>query len=49
MMEQVTLNKENKVSLMQGVKVFVDDKQTQKKGYKLLSRVVERFQLESLD
>ena len=49
MMEQVSLNKENKVSLMQGVKLFIDDKLTQKKGYKLLSRIVQRFKCESLD
>lgn len=43
MMEQVNLNTENKVSLMQGVKLFIDDRQTQKKGYKLLSRIIQRF------
>ena len=49
MMEKVKLHKENQVALMLGVKAFVEDKQTQKKGYKILSRVVERMQLESLD
>ena len=43
MMEKVKLNRENKVSIMQGVKLFVNDKQTQKKGYKILSRIIENF------
>ena len=34
---------------MLGVKAFIEEKQTQKKGYKILSRVVERIHLENLD
>ena len=34
---------------MRGVKVFVEDRATQKKGYKILTKVVERFDLESFD
>ena len=33
---------------MQHVKVFVDDRQTQKKGYKILSKVVSRFELSNM-
>jgi predicted GNAT family acetyltransferase len=49
MMTQVKLNRENKVSLMAGVKDFVNDHATQKKGYKILTRVIESFQLETLE
>jgi len=48
-MEKVKLKKENYVALMRGVKIFVDDKATQKKGYKILTKVVQRFELESVD
>ena len=34
---------------MQYVKIFADDRQTQKKGYKILAKVIERFELQSLD
>ena len=49
LMEKVKLKKENYVALMRGVKIFVDDKATQKKGYKILTNVVERFDLESFE
>lgn len=49
MMEKVKLKKENQLTLMSGVKVFVDDRQTQKKGYRVLSRIIEKFELESID
>lgn len=49
LMEKVKLKKENYVALMRGVKIFVDDKATQKKGYKILTKVVERFDLESFE
>ena len=48
-LEKVRLKKENYLSLMQYVKVFADDRQTQKKAYKILSKVIARFELESLD
>ena len=34
---------------MTNVKIFVSEKQTQKKGYKILAKVIERFELHSLD
>lgn len=34
---------------MQHVKIFAEDRQTQKKGYKILAKVIERFELDSLD
>jgi hypothetical protein len=48
MMEKVKLNKANYVSVMRGVKVFVNDKQTQKKGYKILAKVIEKYEVESI-
>ncbi len=48
-MEKVKLKKENYVALMQGVKIFVDDRITQKKGYRILTKIIERFDLESFD
>lgn len=49
LMEKVKLKEDNYVQVMRGVKVFVDDRATQKKGYKILTKVVERFDLESFD
>ncbi len=49
MMEKVSLKKENYVALMRGVKYLVNDKQTQKKGYKILSRVIERYEIECVE
>ena len=40
------------MTLMQHVKLFVEEKRstpTQKKGYKILVRVIERFELANLD
>ena len=49
MMEKVRLNKENYVTLMQTVKAFVEDKITEKKGYKILIKVIERIELANID
>jgi hypothetical protein len=49
LMEKVKMKKENYVTLMRGVKIFLDDKATQKKGYKILTKITERFDLESFD
>lgn len=48
MMEQVNLKKENYIEVMRGVKMFVSDKQTQKKGYKILAKVIEKYELQNL-
>ena len=48
-LEKVRLKKENYIKLMPHVKVFVDDRTTQKKGYKILAKVIERFELSNLD
>ena len=48
-LEKVRLKKENYLTLMQHVKVFADDRSTQKKAYKILAKVVERFELTGLD
>jgi len=50
MMEKVTLKKrENYLSLMTGVKVFIADNLTQKRGYKLLARIIEKYELQSVE
>lgn len=48
-LEKVTLKRENYLTLMQNLKSFIDEKVTQKKGYKLLSKVIERIELTNLD
>lgn len=48
LMEQIKLKKENYVALMRGVKIFVEQKTTEKKGYKMLAKVIEKFQAESI-
>ena len=48
-LEKVRLKKENYLTLMQHVKVFADDRSTQKKAYKILAKVIERFELTGLD
>jgi hypothetical protein len=49
MMEKVKLNRDNYVAVMSGVKTFVEHSHTQKRGYKLLARVIENYQLQSID
>jgi hypothetical protein len=49
LMEKVKLKKENYVALMQGVKIFVDDRSTQKKGYRILTKIIDRFDLENFE
>lgn len=46
MLEKVKLKKENQIVLMQGIRIFIDDFQTKKKAYKLLARIVEKYELE---
>jgi hypothetical protein len=46
MLEKVKLNRSNQVQLMQGIKVFLNDFKTKKKGYKLLARIVEKYEIE---
>jgi predicted peroxiredoxin len=48
MIDKVKLQKENYIEVMRGVKLFVDSKGTQKKGYKILSKVIEKFELSGL-
>lgn len=48
MMEKVKLKKDNYISLMKGLKVFIDNPQTQKYGYKLLSKIIEKYDLENI-
>jgi hypothetical protein len=47
MMEQVKLKKENQLTIMKGIKLFINDYKTKKKGYKLLSRIVEKYEVEN--
>jgi len=46
-MDQVKLKKDNQIVLMQGIKIFINDFKTKKKAYKLLAKIVERYELES--
>lgn len=48
MMEKVKLKKENYVSLMKGLKEFIQYPLTQKQAYKLLAKIIERYELENL-
>lgn len=47
-MEKVKLKKENYISLMKGLKVFIDNQTSQKYGYKLLSKIIEKYELENI-
>ena len=40
LMEKIRLNRDNYVTLMQSLKVFVEDKLTEKRGYKILIKVI---------
>lgn len=46
MLEKVKLKKENQIVLMQGIRTFINDYQTKKKAYKLLAKIVEKYELE---
>ena len=46
MMGQVKLKKDNQLILMQGIKVFIGDFKTKKKAYKLLAKIVEKYELD---
>ena len=48
-MDKVKLKKENYIQVMRGVKQLVGDRQTQKKGYKILTKVISQFELTSLE
>lgn len=48
-MEKVKLKKENYIQLMKGLKAFIDDSLTQKQGYKLLAKIIEKYELENID
>jgi hypothetical protein len=47
-MEKVKLNKENYTTLMQGLKLFIDCPATQKQAYKLLAKIIEKFELHNV-
>lgn len=46
-LEEVKLNKQNQIIMMQGIKSFIADSKTKKKAYKLLARLVEKYELEN--
>ena len=48
MMEKVKLKKENYIALMKGLKVFIDNSSSQKFAYKLLAKIIEKYELENL-
>lgn len=49
MMEKVKLKKENYIALMKGLKVFIDNSTSQKFAYKLLAKIIEKYELENID
>ena len=49
MMEKVKLTKENYMSLMKGLKEFIQCQATQKQAYKLLAKIIEKYELENLE
>lgn len=48
LMEKVKLKKENYIALMKGLKVFIDNTNTQKYAYKLLAKIIEKYELENI-
>lgn len=48
MMEKVKLTKQNMVSLMKGMRDFIHCQFTQKAAYKLLAKIIEKYQLENI-
>lgn len=48
-MEKVKLTKENYMSLMKGLKEFIQCQATQKQAYKLLAKIIEKYELENLE
>lgn len=48
MMEKIKLKKENYMALMKGIKSFLGNQQTQKHGYKILARVIEKYELQDV-
>lgn len=49
MMEKVKLKKENYIALMKGLKVFLDNPASQKFAYKLLSKIIEKYELDNIN
>jgi hypothetical protein len=47
-MEKVKLKKDNYVSLMNGLKIFIDCHTTQKQAYKLLAKIIEKYELQNV-
>ena len=47
-MEKVKLKKENYFSLMKNLKAFIDTPALQKQAYKLLAKIIEKYELESI-
>lgn len=49
MMEKVKLTKDNYMSLMKGLKEFIHNHGTQKQAYKLLAKIIEKYELVNLE
>lgn len=47
-MEKVKLTKDNMVTLMKGTKDFIQCHATQKQAYKLLAKIIEKYQLANI-
>jgi hypothetical protein len=47
MLEKVKLNKQNQIDLMQDIKLFIGDWRTKKKAFKLIAKIVEKYEIEN--
>jgi hypothetical protein len=48
MMEKVKLNKENYLALMRGLKAFIENPASQKLAYRLLAKIIEKYELANI-
>lgn len=47
LMQKTKLKKENQIAMMKGIKAFIDDPRTKKRAYKLMARIVEKYEIEN--
>lgn len=47
LMQKTKLNKDNQLTLMQGIKGFIQDPRTKKKAYKLMAKIIEKYHLDN--
>ena len=47
LMQKTKLKKENQLAMMKGIKAFIEDTRTKKRAYKLMARIVEKYELDN--